>query len=320
MSWPRVALVLNPVARGSDRARQVVERQCAVAGLGPPLVLPTTVEDPGEGQARQALDAGVQRVVVAGGDGTVRLVAGALAGPPAGGAATAGAGLGTPSERPVFGVVPVGTANLYARTLGLPRRDLTAAVRLAVTGPGRPMDLGTVSLVSGGGTTTRQPFLVVVGLGHDAHVVADLDPALKRRLRALAYFAPGLRRLSSAGRPVTLRLDHHLERTESVWSILAVNAARLPLGARVVPGARPDDGLLHVVLVAPRHLLDWVHVARTGLGGRSGPHPALRHESGQELTVRPAEPALVQVDGDLLADIVRARISIEPGALLVAAP
>lgn len=286
-----------------------------LAGLGAPLVLPTTVGEPGEQQTRQALAAGVDRVVVAGGDGTVRVVAGTLVAQVAAGTV----GDAARGPRPVLGVVPTGTANLYARTLGLPRRDLLAAAALAVTGPGRPMDLGRVSLLGGDGTLTRQPFLVVVGLGHDAHVVAELDPALKRRLRALAYFAPGLRRLSRAGRPVTLRLDSDLERTDAVWSVLAVNAARLPLGARVVPGARPDDGALHVVLVAPRHLLDWGRVLRTGLGGRR-PHPALRYETGQVLTVRPAEPALVQVDGDVLTDIVRARITIEPGALLVAAP
>src|SRR5690606_4945870 len=65
--------------------------------------------------------------------------------------------------------------------------------------------------------------------------------------------------------------------------------------------------------------------ARLGAGaphrpGPAAPHPALRYETGQVLTVRPAEPALVQVDGDVLTDIVRARITIEPGALLVAAP
>lgn len=308
MSPPRVALVLNPVSRQAGRAHRAVARSCVLAGLGDPLVLPTTVSEPGERQAREALAAGAERVVVAGGDGTVRLVAGVLA------------DAGVATGRPVLGVVPVGTANLYARTLGIPRRNLPAAARLAVSGPSRPMDLGRVSLLDGGGSTTRQPFLVVVGLGHDADVVADLDPALKRRLRALAYFAPGLRRLSRPGRPVTLRLDSHVERTESVWSVLAVNAARLPLGAHLAPGSRPDDGDLHVVLVAPRHLLDWGRVARTGLSGLHTPHPSLRYETGQELTVRPAEPALVQVDGDVVTDIVRARITIEPGALLVAAP
>lgn len=300
---PRVALVLNPVSRRAGPARRAVEHACARSGLGAPLVLTTTVEDPGESQARAALAAGVDRVVVAGGDGTVRLVAGVLAG-----------------REPVLGVVPVGTANLFARGAGLRRRDLRVAAQVAVTGPGRTLDVGRARLVDSEGRTSEHPFLVVVGVGHDADVVAALDPALKRRLRWLAYFEPGLRRLSRPGRPVTLVLDGQVERTESLWSLLAVNTARLPLSARVVPAARPDDGLLHVVLVAPRRLRDWGRVVRTGLGGRHTRHPALRYEAGRELTVRPAEPAVVQVDGDVVTDIVSARITIEPGALTVAAP
>lgn len=308
---PRVALVLNPASRRAGRARRAVEQACAAAGLGAPLVLTTTVQEPGESQARAALAAGIDRVVVAGGDGTVRRVAGVLAGQ--GVVQRAGPGA-------VLGVVPVGTANLFARGAGVGRRDLRTAARGAVTGPGRRLDLGRARLVDTGGRTSEHPFLVVVGVGHDADVVAALDPLLKRRLRWLAYFEPGLRRLTRPGRPVTLVLDGQVERSETLWSLLAVNTARLPLGARVVPHARPDDGLLHVVLVAPRRPWHWGRVVRTGLGGRHTPHPALRYEVGRELTVRPAEPAVVQVDGDVVTDIVTARITIEPGALMVAVP
>lgn len=314
---PGVALVLNPVSRRVAAARRAVEEACAAAGSGAPLVLTTTVAEPGERQAREALAAGVERVVVAGGDGTVRLVAGVLARARTDRTDTARTDPAR-TDPAVLGVVAVGTANLFARSAGLPRHDLRAAARVAVTGRPRPLDLGRVRLVDGRGQVAEQPFLVVVGLGHDADVVAALDPVLKRRLRWLAYFEPGLRRLSRPGRPVTLVLDGEAERTESLWSLLAVNAARLPLGARVVPAARPDDGLLHVVLVSPRRLRDWGRVVRTGLGGPHTPHPALRYEVGRELTVRPAEPAVVQVDGDLRTAIVSARITIEPGALMVA--
>lgn len=300
---PRVALVLNPLARLAGPARSAVEQACEAAGLGAPLVLTTTVAEPGESQAREALAAGVERVVVAGGDGTVRLVAGVLAGSSA-----------------VLGVVPVGTANLFARSAGVPLGDVRAAARVAVTGTGRPLDLGRARLVGADDRVQEHPFLVVVGLGHDAEVVEALDPALKRRLRWLAYFEPGLRRLSRPGRPVTLVLDGDVERTESLWSLLAVNAARLPLGARIVPTARPDDGMLHLVLVAPRHLRDWGRVVRTGLGGRHTDHPALRYAAGRELRVSLAEPAAVQVDGDVVTAIVSARIMIEPGVLTVALP
>lgn len=297
----RVALVLNPAAPRSRAAREAVEAACAELHLPEPGVLPTTVAAPGPAQTREALAAGAERVVVAGGDGTVRLVAGA-----------AGAA--------VLGVVPSGTANLFARGLGLPLRDLRSAARVAVAGPGHPVDLGRAELTDDAGATTEHPFLVVVGLGHDADTLAALDRRLKERVRWLAYFEPGLRRLARPGRPVVLSLDGEVERTQDLWSVLAVSSARLPLGARIVPGARPDDGQLHVVLVAPRGPADWLRVARTGLGGRHTPHPALRYRRGRVLTVRPAEPALIQVDGDVVADIVSARITLVPGAVHVAVP
>lgn len=308
----RVALVLNPATPRSGAAHEAVRGACAAAGLPPPLVLRTSAEETGAAQAREALAAGVDRLVVAGGDGTVRAVAGALA---EGLADSGGTGGCT-----VLGVVPSGTANLFARGLGLPTRDLRGAARIAATGPARSVDLGRAELVDRLGASTVHPFLVVVGLGHDADTVAALDTRLKQRVRWLAYFEPGLRRLARPARPVTLSLDGEVESTEDLWSVLAVNSARLPMGARVVPAARPDDGLLHVVLVAPRGLSDWVRVVRTGLGGRHTPHPALRYRQGRLLTVRPTEPALVQVDGDVVADIVSVRITLVPGAVPVAVP
>src|SRR5690606_1966454 len=135
-----------------------------------------------------ALAAGVDRLVVAGGDGTVRAVAGALA---EGLADSGGTGGCT-----VLGVVPSGTANLFARGLGLPTRDLRGAARIAVTGPARSAALGRAELADRLGASTVHPFLVVVGLGHDADTVAALDTRLKQRVRWLAYFEPGLRRLA----------------------------------------------------------------------------------------------------------------------------
>ncbi|MGD8149762.1 diacylglycerol/lipid kinase family protein [Ornithinimicrobium sp. Y1694] len=317
---PEVALVLNPSSRRSAPARAAIETACGAHGMSL-LVLPTTVADPGPGQAREALAAGVRRVVVAGGDGTVRHVAGVLGERgPSDGRVTEDHGSAAAPEQAVLGVVPVGTANLFARSVGLPRGDLAAAARLAVAARGRPMDLGRATLTGVHGGVTDQPFLVVVGLGHDADTVAAMSPALKKRLRWMAYLEPGLRRLSRPGRPVTLMIDGQAERSEEVWSVLAVNSARLPMRARVVPGARPDDGQLHIALVAPRNLRDWTEVARVGWGARHTGHPALRYEVGRKLVVRPAEPAAVQVDGDVVPDIVEGTITLEPGALSVAGP
>ena len=317
----RVALVVNPASRAAAAAVAAVRGACADARLGAPLVVETTIEDPGPGQVRYALAQGALRVVVAGGDGTVRLIAGELAGVP----------------EVVLGVIPVGTANLFARSAGLPVRDAAArdaaarllapAAEVAVTAPARATDLGTARLSDAEGTRSEHPFLVLAGLGHDAATLAAVRPRHKASVRWLAYFAPGLRRLAHPHHLLRLTLDGRPVDAGPLWSLLAVNAARLPVGARVVPGARLDDGVLHAVLVAPSGVRGWAHIAATGLGtvGRASTeetypadHPALRYRSAREVLVQAPGPVLAQVDGDVVGGIVEARMTLQPGAVRVA--
>lgn len=321
----RVALIVNPVSPRARRAVAAVRAACQGAGLEAPLVLETTIADPGPPQARYAVAQGYDRVVVVGGDGTARLVAGALAGP-------AGQGTETPDRgqldttRPegqsvCLGVVPTGTANLFARSARL-SKDLRAAARLAVRGEPRPTDLGQALLLDEDGVATEHPFLVVAGLGQDAETLAAVTPASKARTRWLAYFGPGLVRLRRPGHRLTVTSDGQPLDAGPLWSLLAVNAARLPAGAHVVPGARLDDGLLHLVLVSPRGLLGWARVASTGLNPwlRAYPrdHRSLAYRSSHHLVVDSDEPVLAQVDGDVVGGVVQARLRIVPGGLLVA--
>lgn len=99
---PVVAVIVNPVHRLAMPALVAALRTVESLGWDAPLVLRTSVESPGGEQAREALAAGADRVLVIGGDGTVRLVAEVLAG-----------------TECVMGIVPTGTANLAARNLGL---------------------------------------------------------------------------------------------------------------------------------------------------------------------------------------------------------
>ena len=276
------------------------------------MVLRTTVEEPGGAQTQEAVRNGATRIVVVGGDGTVRHAAGALAD------AASAPGGAPPLAPPELAVVAVGTANLFARSALLPLRDVAAAARHAVSGTARPTDLGRAVLTAADGRTLTEPFLVVAGVGHDAATLAAVRPAHKQRLRWLAYFAPGLRRLGHPGHALTLTLDGRPVAADELWSVLAVNAARLPAGARVVPGAHLDDGRLHVVLVSPRHLGDWARIAATGLGrDPTGDHPSLRYRSGRTLLIGSPEPVLAQVDGDVVPDIVGAELAVRPGALPV---
>src|SRR4051794_2914700 len=123
---------------------------------------------------RGAAAMGYELVVVAGGDGSVRLAVDALAG----------------SELPM-GIVPLGTGNLLAATLGVSRDPLIAAGSLATAVP-VTIDTGLLTL---DGVTER--FAVAAGMGFDARVMSGTSPAAKARFGVLAYFTTVLRLVAS---------------------------------------------------------------------------------------------------------------------------
>lgn len=126
----RLAVVVNPTK--VDDLADVERRLTAVArelDWAAPAFLTTSVEDPGTGQARAALADGADLIATLGGDGTVRAVAAALAG----------------TDTPLA-LLPGGTGNLLARNLGLGIDDVDAALRLALTGRNRTVDVGYIRL------------------------------------------------------------------------------------------------------------------------------------------------------------------------------
>ena len=105
--------------------RATVVRLSAAAGWAEPLFYETTVEDLGDGVTGEALEAGADAVLVAGGDGTVRAVAEAMS------------GTGVPLT-----IIPSGTGNLLARNMLLPLTDPAAMVQATFDGDPHPVDVG----------------------------------------------------------------------------------------------------------------------------------------------------------------------------------
>jgi diacylglycerol kinase family enzyme len=121
----QLAVVVNPSKEGVEELVDVVRRVCAEAALPEPLFFETTIEDPGEGQARAALEAGADVVVAAGGDGTVRAVAAAM----------------VDTDVPMA-LLPAGTGNLLARNLDIPVTSVEEAMAVVLAGRDRHIDVG----------------------------------------------------------------------------------------------------------------------------------------------------------------------------------
>lgn len=345
------AVVFNPTA-SVDRERlvELVAAASAECGLGEATWFETTIADPGTGQAARALAGGASVVIAAGGDGTVRAVAQAMAG----------------SNVPMA-ILPLGTGNLFARNLDLPLLSQREMITTALTGRDRRIDLGWLRIIEPAedpteadaesevwatGTavaegvaaasavepTTRagdgavdvgreHPFLVIGGMGFDAAMVGGAGTELKARIGWIAYFVAGARHLR--GRKVRARValsDGEPSDEFTARTVLVANCGRLPGGVVLLPDAEPDDGWLDIAAIDTRSgLIGWIDLLRRvilqGFGIRRGLLPystsTLSFHRSRHVVIRTFEAEQVQVDGDLLgaASAISARVA--PGALLV---
>ncbi len=299
---PRGVVILNPSKRRAAEALDRIRDGCRAAGVADPLILQTTVEEPGGAQAREAIATGAGLVVVAGGDGTVREVAHALA------------GTGVP-----MGVVPIGTANLLARNLGLRPGDLADNVRHAITGDDRTIDIGRIWLETPDHPDTpyETVFLVVAGFGMDAAAISQTSEVLKRRLGWVAYFDSLVRRVFEVGEEIAIVLDDGPEQHVELRTLMIGNCGLIPAGIRLIPDAVLDDGQLDVVIMTPATPIGWLPIAGKILLRHRYQIDDLHHRPAQSVIARPRHPLAVQLDGDVVDAVSCATIRIEPGALRV---
>ncbi|MCW2906342.1 MAG: hypothetical protein JWL68_1131 [Actinomycetia bacterium] len=290
---PAAAIIINRT-RVRDLPR--FRRQCCLAAGAAgwePAFAETSSSDHGLGLAQDALAAGAGLVVAAGGDGTVRACAHALA------------GSGVP-----LAIVPRGTANLAARALGIPAR-LDAALAAGFGGRDRQIDLAEA-----GGML----FAAMAGIGLDAAVVSGTPDLLKRHLGWLAYAAGGTIRLAGRRRAFTVRLDGGPPLTRRARSVVVGNVGLLPGGFALLPDARLDDGLLDVGILAPAGPAGWGLVARRVITGSRHDDPNLERFRGRRIEIEADTELPREVDGEVISPGRSLTVTLRPGALLVRVP
>ena len=243
---PRAALVYNPTKVDVDALRATVSEHAAAAGWGEPLFYETTVDDLGDGVTREALEAGADAVLVAGGDGTVRAVSQAMVGSPV-----------------ALTIVPSGTGNLLARNLRLPLTDSAAMVAATFDGEVWPIDVGWAEFVREGGEREEHAFVVMGGMGLDAAMIANTDGDLKKKVGWVAYVGGAARSLVGA-KPFSVMYQVHGHRVHraQIQSLLFANCGSLPAGLELIPEASVVDGDLDIVIFQPKTPFGWLAVWR----------------------------------------------------------
>jgi len=291
------AVVVNPTKFPDvDAVRLQISRVCAELGWADPLWLTTTQADPGEGQARRAVAEGADLVMACGGDGTVRSVAQALA------------GSGVP-----MGLLPTGTGNLLARNLDMRLDDLLGAVRTALSGRDRRVDVGRMVVDD----RPEQVFLVMAGMGFDALIMQGAQADLKAKVGSAAYVVAGARHLNGRRVRLTLSVDDGKVIHRRSRMVVVGNCGRLLGGLVLMPDAQVDDGLLDVVSLSPKGIVGWAAIAGRLVTRQRKGHALVERWVGRTVTISAAEPQISQVDGDPMGEATVLRIRVDPGALVV---
>ncbi|RUL88881.1 diacylglycerol/lipid kinase family protein [Tautonia sociabilis] len=228
----------------------------------------------------EAIRAGAKLVVAAGGDGTVAAVADGLI------------GSGVP-----MGVLPLGTANVLARELGLPLDPDEACAILASSN-----ELATLDAMRVGG----RPFFTQVGVGLDSLMIRDTDTESKRRLGRLAYLWTGVVRLAGfQPRRFVIRIDDQGDLRLRASQVLVANVGTLGQPPfRWGPDIRPDDGELAVCVLRARSAFDYLRLTINLLRGAQRSDPSIRYFKARKnvriALARSSSPLPVQADGEII--------------------
>ncbi|HEY9516633.1 MAG TPA: diacylglycerol kinase family protein [Gemmatimonadaceae bacterium] len=288
----RVLLVINPAARRAAASLRAALREFRTAGVQCDVL---RTERPGH-----AAELVCQRpsecatVFVLGGDGTVMEVMGALA-----------------HSGVAVGILPGGTGNLVARSLGIPL-SIPTAVRRLLGGHPTTMDLGVLD--------SGRYFAFSAGAGVDARMIAETTAVRKRTFGTAAYALTALR-ATLAPRPFHVRAVVDGDAVErDAPAVMVANLGGVMNDLIVLgPGIRSDDGRLDLCLFSPSHRMQALAVGWRLLRKRFDPHPALLYRPGRTFRVECDPPQLYQADGEILGT-TPFEAHVDPGAATVLIP
>jgi YegS/Rv2252/BmrU family lipid kinase len=297
-------VVVNPHSRAGATGRRFAAVEASLrAALGPLEVEATRGPRDAERIAREAVRAGVSRLVVAGGDGTTsEVVTGLLA-----------AGLGGYAQ---LGILPLGTGGDLVRTLGVPR-DVAAAIAALAAGKTRQVDAGRARFRNRDGRERETFFLNVASVGVSGLVCELVNSGPKRLGGRIAFLLGTLRALARwRERHVEIRVDGELAHDGPLTLATAANGCWFGGGMNVAPRAEPDDGLLDVVSLGGVSKLQLLLRMPRLYRGTHLSAPSVKFTRGRLVEARPVGEAeiWVEIDGEPLGTLP-ARFEVVPGAI-----
>lgn len=244
-------------------------------------------------RVQRAIDEGAELVFVWGGDGMVQRSIDKLA------------GTGVTAA-----IIPAGTANLFASSLGIPS-DIGEAVEIGLRGEDRTLDVGKIN---------GERFAVMAGAGLDAHMIRDADGSLKDRFGRLAYIWTASKNIREEPFKAKIDINGELWYKGTASCILIGNVGSLFGGIEAFDNAKPDDGLLEVGVTSAEGLGQWARtVARTALG-TTAKSPFVQVTKAKKIRIELDRKVPYELDGGDREPAKVLKAKIEAGAITVRVP
>jgi len=283
-------IIFNPTAGSvADASRILAE----LKRLRPSAVSITNKSGDAEKWSRQAARAGRPYIVAAGGDGTLNEVVN---------------GVARTRHKPRIGILPLGTGNDFARTLGLPF-SIEENTDILRAGKTRAIDIVSVQ-------SDRARYFVNVSAGGFSGIVRNkITPEIKRSWGPLAYIrgaAAALPKLHAYKTRIVI--DGREELSTAVYNVVIANGRFVAGGLPVAPEADPSDGLLDVMLIPKRRPAEMALLAAEIILGKHFSSSAVIFRRARKIAVRSRPGMWFNVDGELVGR-APAEFRIVPRAL-----
>jgi YegS/Rv2252/BmrU family lipid kinase len=292
MSHKHIVFIVNPKS-GVERQKEI--SRAVTAHLDPKLytheILNTQYAKHGTELARAAAAKGAYAVVAVGGDGSVNDIAHGLVG-----------------TSTILGIIPKGSGNGMARTMGIPL-DVAAAVQLINRGK-----VGTIDV----GYANEQLFVSNAGVAFDALISKKFAKSKKRGLMVYSWLVTKYLWLYK-----TWNFDITIDGKklqENAFMVNVANGTQFGYNFRIAPMARYDDGILDIIIIRKFPKILGGLIAFRAMTGTIASSPYVQHHTGKEITISHPSLSLMQTDGDAHPCSNSITFRVVPGAQRVLVP
>lgn len=307
-----MVIIVNPASQGGALGRQwpdIAARLRRTLGGFEARITETTGD--ATRLTREALDAGEERVVAIGGDGTIGEVAGGFF-----------EGKTRVSETAALGIIPYGTGGDFRKTLHIPK-DIDRAAEILATGKPRTIDAGHLRFTQPDGTEAERIFINIASFGMSGVVDEFVNQGSKRLGGMLSFFVATARAtFSYKNQRVRMYFDNDETPVETTIHTLAVaNGRYFGGGMKIAPEAEVDDAAFDVIQLGDLTRFEMLTSGHRVYGGTHLSLDKVSHRRARMVRAEPMsdEPVKLDVDGETPGHLP-ATFTVLPRCLPVVVP